>query len=120
MQATFTRHDPEPTLWFPPLCSSRAILGYLVDQYGKEDSLYPKDPKKRAIVNQRLYFDIGTVHPVLREYAVSGYVLFVCVCERDRGSKSSTVIEQRWFTPQRAANEILSQNDCHFSRSLAN
>ncbi|KAL5283274.1 GstD1.2 family protein [Megaselia abdita] len=41
---------------------SRAILGYMVDQYGKDDSLYPKDAKKRAVVNQRLYFDMGTLY----------------------------------------------------------
>ncbi|WP_277214340.1 hypothetical protein, partial [Isoptericola croceus] len=41
---------------------SRAIMCYLAEQYGKDDSLYPKDPKKRALVNQRLYFDMGTLY----------------------------------------------------------
>lgn len=41
---------------------SRAILGYLVEKYGKNDSLYPKDPQQRAVVNQRLYFDMGTFY----------------------------------------------------------
>lgn len=41
---------------------SRAILSYLAEKYGKDDSLYPKDPQKRAIVNQRLYFDMGTLY----------------------------------------------------------
>ncbi|KAJ4433658.1 hypothetical protein ANN_15968 [Periplaneta americana] len=45
------------------LWESRVILGYLVETYGKDDSLYPKNPKKRALVNQRLYFDIGTLYP---------------------------------------------------------
>ncbi|KAJ9592352.1 hypothetical protein L9F63_001121 [Diploptera punctata] len=36
------------------LSESRAICCYLVEQYGKDDSLYPKEPKKRALVNQKL------------------------------------------------------------------
>ncbi|BFF92714.1 glutathione S-transferase 1-1-like [Drosophila madeirensis] len=41
---------------------SRAILIYLVEKYGKDDSLYPKDPQQRAVVNQRLFFDLGTLY----------------------------------------------------------
>lgn len=46
-------------------------MTYLVEQYGKDDSLYPKDPKKRAIVNQRLYFDACTLYKALADYYVS-------------------------------------------------
>lgn len=44
------------------LTESRAIMCYLVDKYGKDDALYPKDPAWRALVNQRLYFDLSTLH----------------------------------------------------------
>ena len=41
---------------------SRAIMIYLTERYGKTDDLYPKDTIKRAIINQRLFFDIGTLY----------------------------------------------------------
>uniref|UniRef100_A0A182VPI9 glutathione transferase n=2 Tax=Anopheles merus TaxID=30066 RepID=A0A182VPI9_ANOME len=53
------------------LWESRAIMCYLVEQYGKpcnNDSLYPTDPQKRAIVNQRLYFDMGTLYQRFGDY----------------------------------------------------
>jgi len=50
------------------LWESRAIMGYLVNQYAKDDSLYPKDPKKRALVDQRMYFDIGTLYARFADY----------------------------------------------------
>lgn len=47
---------------------SRAILAYLADKYGKDDSLYPRDFQKRAVVNQRLYFDLGTLYQRSADY----------------------------------------------------
>ncbi|KAK9887086.1 hypothetical protein WA026_020030 [Henosepilachna vigintioctopunctata] len=35
---------------------SAAIMGYLVGKYGKNDSLYPREFKKRALVDQLLHF----------------------------------------------------------------
>nr|QII57460.1 glutathione-S transferase delta5 [Xenocatantops brachycerus] len=43
------------------LPESRAIIGYLVDNYAKDDALYPRDPKRRATVNRMLLFDAGTL-----------------------------------------------------------
>nr|CAD7576220.1 unnamed protein product [Timema californicum] len=57
-----TLNDKGFILW-----ESRAILGYLVDQYAEDDSLYPKDPKKRAVINQRMYFDISTLYQRLQD-----------------------------------------------------
>ncbi|XP_054266373.1 glutathione S-transferase 1-1-like [Macrosteles quadrilineatus] len=50
------------------LNESRAIITYLADKYGKDDSLYPRCIKKRAVVNQRLYFDAGTLFQRFADY----------------------------------------------------
>lgn len=53
------------------LWESRAIAGYLVRQYAKDDSLYPKNPQLKALVDQRLYFDACTLWPRIRVITVS-------------------------------------------------
>lgn len=40
----------------------------MIEKYGKDDSLYPKDPQKQAVVNQRLYFDMGTLYARFADY----------------------------------------------------
>ena len=50
------------------LWESRAIMTYLISKSGKDDSLYPSDPKTRAMIDQRLYFDLGTLYARFGEY----------------------------------------------------
>ena len=69
MQPKFLSINPQhslPTLVDGDLIlnESRPIAGYLVNKYGKNDKLYPKDPVLRAKVDQRLYFDMGTFYQV--------------------------------------------------------
>jgi glutathione S-transferase len=49
---------------------SRAGAAYLVNAYGKDDKLYPKDPKVRAVVDQRMYFDMGTFYKAMADVLV--------------------------------------------------
>lgn len=58
-----TIKDGDFVLW-----ESRAIMAFLVNKYGKGDLYYPKDPMKRAVVDQRLHFDMGTLYQRFSAY----------------------------------------------------
>ncbi|XP_059478222.1 glutathione S-transferase 1-like [Neocloeon triangulifer] len=57
---------------------SHAICTYLIGKYGKDDSLYPKDLQKRAIIDQRLHFDTGMLFTSLFQIA---YPLIFLKCK---------------------------------------
>ncbi|KAH8370448.1 hypothetical protein KR093_003573, partial [Drosophila rubida] len=48
--------DDDVCIW-----DSHAIMAYLVGKYATSDALYPKDDFQRAIVDQRLHYDSGTM-----------------------------------------------------------
>jgi len=57
-----TLHDPESGL---ALWESRAIATFLVNKHAPGHDLYPADPAARALVDQRLHFDLGTLYPAI-------------------------------------------------------
>ncbi|XP_053964172.1 glutathione S-transferase 1-like [Anastrepha ludens] len=52
------------------LCDSHAIITYMVNQYGQSQHkhLYPKDFIKRAIVDERLYYENGVLFHVIKDF----------------------------------------------------
>uniref|UniRef100_A0A1Q3FPQ0 glutathione transferase n=1 Tax=Culex tarsalis TaxID=7177 RepID=A0A1Q3FPQ0_CULTA len=53
------------------ISESNAILQYLCDKYAPESPLYPKDPTQRAIVNQRLCFNLAFLYPNISAYVMA-------------------------------------------------
>ncbi|XP_014663421.1 PREDICTED: glutathione S-transferase 1, isoform C-like [Priapulus caudatus] len=48
------------------VCESRAIVTYLANRYGKDDNLYPKDPRQRTRVDSALQFDVADLWPAIK------------------------------------------------------
>ncbi|KAL1465851.1 hypothetical protein WDU94_005386 [Cyamophila willieti] len=72
MKPDFTQLSPQHTV--PTivdngftLTESRAIMKYLVEKYGKDSGLIPENVEERAVMNQMLDFDLGTVYQKLLE-----------------------------------------------------
>lgn len=53
------------------LGESRSIMTYLVNSRKPGSDLYPSDPKSRALVDQKLYYDGTILLPALRNFVVS-------------------------------------------------
>ncbi|KAH8236933.1 hypothetical protein KR038_000542 [Drosophila bunnanda] len=66
----FLRKNPQHTVPVledngTAIWDSHAIASYLVDKYAESDELYPRDLTRRAIVNQRLFFDASVIYASL-------------------------------------------------------
>jgi glutathione S-transferase len=53
------------------LTEPRAILCYLVGLFSNGNSLYPIDLKRRAMIDQRLFYDASVVYPSVMNVIVS-------------------------------------------------
>ncbi|XP_031623387.1 glutathione S-transferase D7-like isoform X2 [Contarinia nasturtii] len=60
-----TLEDHGLVLW-----ESRVILTYLTAAYSKDDTLYPRDVRMRALVDQRLQFDLSTLYARLADMII--------------------------------------------------
>nr|ACU46011.1 glutathione S-transferase [Eriocheir sinensis] len=58
-----TMVDGDFVIW-----ESKAACSYLASKYGKDDSLFPNDPRARAVVERLNYFDMGTLFHRFGQY----------------------------------------------------
>ncbi|XP_055923641.1 glutathione S-transferase D7 isoform X1 [Eupeodes corollae] len=93
------------------LWESRAILSYLVSAYAKDDKLYPKDIRVRALVDQRLQFDLGTLYARMGDYF---FATMFMGAPLDETKKAKLLEALRWFEAMFKNKQEFSAAD-HFT-----
>ncbi|CAG9854860.1 unnamed protein product [Phyllotreta striolata] len=103
------------------LADSHAIMVYLVSKYGKDDSLYPKDLKKRAIIDHRLHYDSSCLF--IRGLVIAKGILFQG--EKTIDPKKVEAIEESYQVVEKfleespyVAGDSLSLADLSFVTSI--
>lgn len=72
LERDFVSKNPQKTVPFLDdngfyLSESRAILFYLVNSRAPESVLLGRFPKKRALIHQRLHYELGTIGPIFTQ-----------------------------------------------------
>ncbi|XP_032680520.1 glutathione S-transferase 1-1-like [Odontomachus brunneus] len=103
------------------LWESRPIMAYLVSKYARNDSLYPKDPKQRAVVDQMMYFDAGSLFTSIGQCYIPvarGLSHSVNEADLERAEKSFEVLNSFLEGKQFAAGDNLTIADFTISTSI--
>ncbi|GAB1866632.1 Glutathione S-transferase 1, isoform D [Camponotus japonicus] len=103
------------------LWESRPIMAYLVNKYAKNDSLYPKDPKQKALVDQMMYFDAGSLYfNLIKCYlpVVRGLSSFVNEANLEKVKKSFEVLNSLLEGKEFAAGDNLTIADFTISTTI--
>ncbi|XP_014479140.1 PREDICTED: glutathione S-transferase 1-1-like [Dinoponera quadriceps] len=103
------------------LCESRPIMAYLVSRYARNDSLYPRDPKQRALVDQMMYFDAGSLFPrIIKCYmpVIRGMSHSVDEADVERVEKSFEVLNSFLEGKEFSAGDDLTIADFTISTSI--
>jgi len=94
------------------LPESRAIMTYLANKYGKESDLYPTCPEIRAVIDARMYFDMGLWSHVLYHFRGKTFLNTPLVKGEERwGHDALKVLEEILTRTPYAAGDKLTLAD---------
>lgn len=110
-----TIEDNNLILW-----ESRPIMAYLVSKYAKNDALYSKDPKEKAVIDQMMYFDAGLYSSIIKTFMPVCQGLANSVNEADlaKVEKSFEVLNAFLDGREFAAGDNLTIADFTISTSI--